>query len=79
MPGPENEIPDIMTRWAYPACETEGDVSMHGSPEDDKKMREIIEEDKALEKQCCVFSLKGPDRILPVVRIAGVQVDVANV
>ena len=37
VPGPDNEIPDIMTRWAYPACETEGDVSMHGSPEDDKK------------------------------------------
>ena len=36
VPGPDNEIPDIMTRWAYPACESEGDVSMHGTPEDDK-------------------------------------------
>ena len=36
-PQPDNEIPDIMTRWSYPAWETEGDVRMHGSPEDDKK------------------------------------------
>ena len=39
VPGPENHIPDIMSRWAYPACETGGDVSMHGSLEDDEKMR----------------------------------------
>ena len=48
VPGSENEIADVMTRWAYPACET-NDVSIHGNMENDKAMQEIIEWEKEQE------------------------------
>ena len=60
VPGRDNGIADIMSRWAYPACENGVDISIHGDPEQDKKMKEIIEAEKAEEKHCCVVSLAWP-------------------
>ena len=71
VPGPENQIPDIMTRWAYPACETTKDISMHGNEEDDKAMEEIIEWEKAQEKSCCMISICWPENMLENVKGSG--------
>ena len=49
---------DILSRWAYPASQAFRDVSKHGSLADDEEMRAIIEEERALEKQCMVIKLK---------------------
>ena len=33
IPGPDNVVPDALSRWAYPATSSREDVSMHGSLE----------------------------------------------
>ena len=78
VPGAKNEIPDIMSRCAYPSCEVGRDVSMHGGPEDDEQMMEIIEEEKTHELQCSVVTIKWPENMMHTVKCAGVEVDVVD-
>ena len=51
IPGRENEIPDILSRWAYPASEAFRDISKHGSIFDQKDVKEIMRQEKNLEMQ----------------------------
>ena len=39
VPGKDNGIPDIMSRWAYPASDATCEISMHRSPKDDEAMK----------------------------------------
>ena len=76
MPGKDNGIPDVMSRWAYPACETAGDISIHGDPEQDHDMEEIIRNEKALEKECRVVRLIWPEGMLDGFKNSGKEVAV---
>ena len=59
IPGSQNLIPDILSRWAYPASQAFRDISKHGTEEDDAEMRDIIREEREEERQCMWIKLKG--------------------
>ena len=44
-------IADILSRWAYPASKAWRDISNHGSEEDLKAVKEIIEEEEMEERE----------------------------
>jgi hypothetical protein len=48
--GKDNEVPDCMSRFAYPAGLL--DVSMHGCPQEDEDMKAIIAQELAEERTC---------------------------
>ena len=58
IPGKENMIADVLSRWAYPASQALRDVSKHGSAQDKEEMEKIIEEEQEEEKYCMWISLK---------------------
>ena len=47
IPGKDNTIPDVLSRWAYPASQAHRDISKHGSLAD----MELMEAEIALEKE----------------------------
>lgn len=46
VPGPQNVVPDALSRWAYPAASAREDVSFYGSAQAKKESREIEEAEK---------------------------------
>ena len=53
-PGKQNEVSDALLRYAYPAGLM--DVSVHGSPEDEAAMRNIICQERVQEQHFrCVW------------------------
>jgi len=52
VPGKDNTIADILSRWAYPASQALRDVSMHGTAQDDDEMEGMIEQEKLEERGC---------------------------
>ena len=50
--GKDNVVADALSRWAYPASQAGGDVSMHGTLQDAEEMEEILAEEKREEKDC---------------------------
>ena len=59
IPGKENTIADILSRWAYPASQALRDISKHGSQQDKDEMDEIIREEKREEAQCLWLKVKN--------------------
>eukprot|EP00667_Euglena_gracilis_P000113 EG_transcript_113 len=59
IPGKENTIADILSRWAYPASQALRDISKHGSAEDKDEMENFIREEKEEEKQCLEIRIKN--------------------
>ena len=57
IPGAENQVADAMSRWAYPAGQGYGDISVHGNEEDDEAMDTIIAQERAEEKACCLLQV----------------------
>ena len=55
--GSDNIVADAMSRWAYPAGQGYGDISIHGGEEDDEAMEAIIAQEKAEEKACCLVQV----------------------
>jgi hypothetical protein len=76
--GENNEVPDCMSRYSYPAGLL--DVSMHGNIDDDHEMQEIIQKELSEERQCVCISLGS----LPMLHChntdmnASLNVDLAN-
>ena len=60
IPGKNNTVADILSRWAYPASQVQRDISRHGSVEDDTKMRAFLQEEKETERQCVYMVLQDP-------------------
>ena len=60
IPGRENTVADILSRWAYPASQALRDISMHGSEKDDLEMKRFIEEEKNIERACTYMLLRDP-------------------
>ena len=46
VPGKENNIADILSRWAYPASQAFWDISKHGTSVDKEEVEEIIRQEK---------------------------------
>ncbi len=44
-------IPDILSRWAYPATQAYRDISKHGTLEDLEEMEEIIRQERERKKR----------------------------
>ena len=44
IPGKQNLIPDILSRWAYPASQAYRDISKHGTQEDKEEMLQMLED-----------------------------------
>ena len=42
IPGKENTIADILSRWAYPASQAYREISKHGTLEEKLEMEEMI-------------------------------------
>jgi hypothetical protein len=57
IPGRENTIADLLSRWAYPASQALKDVSRHGSAQDTEEMRAIIQREKDEEANCLWLQL----------------------
>jgi hypothetical protein len=62
IPGPENVIPDALSRWAYPASSAREDVSFHGSLEAKKEVQEMIEKEYELSRLVGLVRLKSPTK-----------------
>ena len=52
VPGKDNTICDILSRWAYPASQAFREVSKHGNLEEKLQMEEIIRQEKEEEATC---------------------------
>lgn len=50
VPGKDNTIADVLSRWAYPAGRALVDISMHGDAEETADAKAIIEEERACER-----------------------------
>ena len=76
IPGKENEIQDILSRWAYPASTAYRDVTKHGSEKDDREMKKIIEEELKLEQKCAQNYGEDPEKQedIPTIMITPVGV-----
>jgi len=64
IPGKENQIADILSRWAYPASQALRDISKHGSLEDKEAMEEIIQQEREEERDCLGVELKGNEDVV---------------
>ena len=58
IPGKNNQIADVLSRWAYPASQALRDISKHGSEKDDDEMRELIEQEHEEEKECIYVCMR---------------------
>jgi hypothetical protein len=52
IPGKENDIADILSRWAYPASQAFRDISVHGNEKDMEEVEAILRQEKEDEKDC---------------------------
>ena len=46
IPGKENDVADILSRWAYPASQALKDISIHGNIHDMEEVTEILRQEK---------------------------------
>jgi len=60
IPGKENEICDILSRWAYPACQAFRETSKHGTEQERAEMEEIMRQEKIEESTCLWIRLRDP-------------------
>jgi len=59
IPGPDNVVPDALSRWAYPASSAREDVSFHGSEAAKQEVREMIQRELELSRQVSLIRLKS--------------------
>ena len=69
VPGPENVVPDALSRWAYPASSAREDVSFHGSAEAREEVKKMLEAELAQNKVVGLVRLGPPGA--ESLRIAG--------
>ena len=59
VPGKENTVADVLSRWAYPASQALWDISKHGSAQDTKEMQEMIDDEREDERNCMWIRLRN--------------------
>ena len=52
IPGVENTLADVLSRWAYPASQALADLTKHGSVVDAEEMEGFIKEEREEERLC---------------------------
>ena len=62
IPGPENIIPDALSRWAYPASSAREDVSFHGSVEARNEVQEMLQQEMAQSRLVGMVRLCTPNK-----------------
>ena len=69
VPGPQNEVADAMSRYAYPASSAREDIGFHGSAKARQEVKDLIEEERALERLVGVIcrDRKFPGRLCMLV------------
>ena len=60
IPGKQNLIQDILSRWAYPASQAYRDISKHGTQEDKEEMLQMLEDERREEMECMWLKLRNP-------------------
>ena len=60
VPGPDNVVPDALSRWAYPASSSREDVSFHGSLEAKEEVKRMLEKELAERKVVGMVRLGPP-------------------
>ena len=58
IPGKENDIADILSRWAYPASQAFRDISVHGNIHDVEEAEKILRQEKIDEKDCMAIAFR---------------------
>ena len=71
IPGKDNTIADILSRWAYPASQALREISKHGSSNDDAEMKALIAQEKNEENECRYVYLKDPEFFVRVTTRSG--------
>ena len=71
IPGRDNTVADILSRWAYPASQALRDISKHGSYADDQEMRDLIAQEKNEEQNCLYIHIKNPKKSAYVITRSG--------
>ena len=67
IPGKENTIADILSRWAYPASQAYREISKHGTLEEKLEMEEMIRQEKCEEAECLeIRQAQPPSQVRPV-------------
>ncbi len=51
VPGKDNTVADILSRWAYPASQALRDISMHGTAQDTEEMEDEIRMERLEERE----------------------------
>ena len=59
LPGEDNLLPDVLSRWAYPASQAFADLTKHGSVQDALDMQALIVEEEEDEKLCMFIPIEG--------------------
>ena len=52
IPGKDNHVADVLSRWAFPASQAYKDISRHGSEKDKEEVLDILRKEKEEEMQC---------------------------
>ena len=63
IPGKDNTIADVLSRWAYPASQALRDISKHGSTQDKEDMDNIIQEEREEEMGCMQIAAENPTKL----------------
>jgi hypothetical protein len=62
IPGKENTIADILSRWAYPAAQAYRDMCKHGNAQDKEEVEELERQEREDEKKC-VWVIEGENEV----------------
>jgi hypothetical protein len=63
IPGKDNTVADVLSRWAYPASQAYRDVSKHGTEQDKEDMEAIMLEERLEQANCHYIFLRDPTPI----------------
>ena len=58
VPGKNNTVADVLSRFAYPASEAYRDISKHGSAQDEEEMEGLILRERMEERGCMYISAR---------------------
>jgi hypothetical protein len=59
VPGKENTVADVLSRWAYPAGQVYRDMCKHGNAEDKAEVEEIDRQEKEDARECMAVHKNG--------------------
>ena len=68
VPGKNNTVADVLSRFAYPASEAYRDISKHGSVQDEDEMEGLILREPREERGCMYISAHKEGRVEQVSR-----------